>query len=62
MNLNELKSTVLSLPESERHEFVVWASRLEGNYGDIPGESLDQLAAEIWDEDDQDASPSNSTR
>jgi hypothetical protein len=48
---------VLALPATERQELVVWISRLEANYGDIPGDALDQLAAEIWDQDDHHAPP-----
>ncbi len=62
MSLAELKQSVLTLPENERHEFVVWVNRLEGDYGDVPGEALDQLAAEIWDQDDQHAPPTHPTR
>jgi hypothetical protein len=51
MSVAELKDRVLALPAEERHEFVAWVSRLEGDYGDLPGETLDQLAAEIWDQD-----------
>ena len=53
MSLAELKDNVMALPESERHEFVVWLNRLEQNYGDIPGEALAELAAEVWDQDDR---------
>ncbi len=62
MSLQELKENVLALPEAERHEFVVWVNRLEANYGDVPGEALDQLAAEIWDQDDRHAPPTHPTR
>ena len=62
MSLAELKQSVLTLPENERHEFVVWVNRLERDYGDVPGEALDQLAAEIWDQDDQHAPPTHPTR
>jgi hypothetical protein len=51
MSLTELKQSILTLPEKERHEFVIWVNRLEADYGDVPGEALDQLAAEIWDRD-----------
>jgi hypothetical protein len=57
MSLAELKDSILALPAEQRHEFVVWVSRLEGDYGDVPGEALDQLAAEIWDQDDRHAPP-----
>ena len=62
MSLAELKQNVLTLPENERHEFVVWADRLESNCGDVPGEALDQLAAEIWDQDDRHAPPTHPAR
>jgi len=53
MSVQELKAGLLALPQGERHEFIVWASRLESGYGDIPGEALDQHAARVWDEDDR---------
>ena len=62
MSLSELKETVLTLPEVERHEFFVWVNRLQSGYADIPGEALDRLAAEIWDEDDRRAAPTHPTR
>jgi hypothetical protein len=62
MSLAELKQNILTLPENERHEFVVWVNRLESNYGDVPGEALDQLAAEIWDQDDRQAPPTHPAR
>ncbi len=62
MSLAELKENVLTLPALERHEFVAWVSRLEADYGDVPGEALDQLAAEIWDQDDRHAPPTHPTR
>jgi hypothetical protein len=55
MSLAELKNNVLALPETERHDFVVWLNRLEQNYGDVPGEALAKLSAEIWDQDDRHA-------
>ena len=62
MTLPELKQSVLALPDDKRHEFVVWVNRLEGDYGDVPGEALDQLAAEIWDQDDRHAPPTHPER
>ena len=62
MSLIELKQNVLALPEDERHQLVVWLNRLEGDYGDVPGEALDQLTAEIWDQDDRHASPTHPAR
>jgi hypothetical protein len=59
MSLAELKETVLALPEEERHDLVVWINRLEADYGDVPGEALDKLAAEIWDQDDHHAPPTH---
>ncbi len=52
----------MALPESERHDFVVWLNRLEQNYGDIPGEALAEMAAEVWDQDDRHAPPTHPTR
>ena len=62
MSLAELKQNILTLPENERHEFVVWVNRLEANYGDVLREALDQLAAEIWDQDDRHAAPTHPAR
>jgi len=62
MSLAELKDNVMALPESERHDFVVWVNRLEQNYGDIPGEALAELAAEVWDQDDRHAPPTHPAR
>jgi len=60
MSLAELKDNVMALPESERHDFVVWLNRLD--YGDIPGESLAEMAAEVWDQDDRPAPPTHPAR
>ncbi len=62
MSLAELKQSVLALPEIERHEFLVWVNRLEADYGDVSGEALDELAAEIWDQDDRHAPPTHPAR
>ena len=62
MSLAELKDNVMALPERERHDFVVWLNRLEQNYGDIPGETLAELAAEVWDQDDRHAPPTHPAR
>ena len=62
MSLQELKESVLALPEKQRHEFVVWARHLEKEYSDVPAETLDQFASEIWDEDDRRAPPTHPTR
>jgi hypothetical protein len=62
MSLAELKNTVLALPEDERHDFVVWVNLLEQNYRDVPGEVLAELAAEIWDQDDNHAPPTHPAR
>jgi len=59
MSLAELKDNVLALPETERHDFVVWLNRLEQNYGDMPDEALAELAANIWDQDDRHAPPTH---
>jgi hypothetical protein len=55
MSLAELKDTVLALPDNERDDLVVWLNRLEQNHGDVPGEALAELTAEIWDQDDRQA-------
>jgi hypothetical protein len=62
MSVAELKDSVLALAPKERHEFVTWVNRLEGDCGDVPGEALDQLAAEIWDQDDRHAAPTDPAR
>ena len=62
MSLGEIKESVLRLPLEERHDFIVWVNRLEGKYRDVPGEALDQLAAEIWDQDDRHAPPTHPAR
>ena len=62
MSLAELKDNVMALPESERHDFVVWLNRLEQNYGDIPEEALAEMTAEVWDQDDRHAPPTHPTR
>ena len=62
MSVAELKDNVMALPRIERHEFVVWVSQLEANCGDVAGETLDQLAAEIWDEADRHAPPTHPAR
>jgi len=62
MSMAELKESVLALPVEERHDFVAWVNRLESDYGDVPGEALDQLAAEIWDQDDRHAPSTHPAR
>ena len=62
MSVAELKDSVLALAPEERHEFIAWVNRLEADYGDVPGEALDQLAAEIWDQDDRHAPPTHPAR
>ena len=62
MSVAELKERVLALPAPERHDFVAWVNRLESDYGDVPGEALDQLAAEIWDQDARHAPPTHPAR
>ena len=62
MSLAELKDSVLALPANDRHELIVWLNRLEAGYGDLPGEALDQLAAEIWDQDDRNAPTTHPAR
>ncbi len=58
----ELKESGLALPAEERHDFVAWVNRLESDYGDVPGEALDQLAAEIWHQDERHAPPTHPAR
>ena len=62
MSLAELKHSVLELPENERHDLLVWMNRLEQNYGDVSGEALAELAAEVWDQDDRHAPPTHPPR
>jgi hypothetical protein len=62
MSLAELKQNVLDLPAEQKHEFVVWVNQIAADYGDIPGEALAQLAAEIWDADDKHAPPVHPAR
>ncbi len=62
MSLGELKDGVLALPADKRHEFAVWVKWLEGNYGDVPAEALDQLAAEAWDQGERHAPPTPPTQ
>ena len=56
MDLAELRDKVMALPESDRHDFVFWLNRLEHKYGDVPGEALAEMAAEVWDQDDRHSS------
>ena len=62
MSVAELKDSVLALPQAERHEFVVWVNQLDAACGDVSGQALDQLAAEIWDQDDRHAPPTHPAR
>jgi hypothetical protein len=62
MSVAELKNSVMALPQRERRELFVWLTRLETDSGDIPGETLDQLAAEIWDQDERHAPPTHPAR
>jgi hypothetical protein len=62
MSVAELKESVLALPADERHDFVAWVNRLESDYGDVPGEALDQLAAEIWEQDECHVPPTHPAR
>ena len=62
MSLAELKESVLALPEKERQDLFIWLNRLEASQGDIAPEALDQLAAEIWDQDDRHAPPTHPAR
>jgi len=62
MSVQELKERVLALPEKERHDFVVWASRLEHDYGDVDPESVCQVVAEVWNEQERHARPDHSAQ
>ena len=62
MSLADLKQSVLELPVEQQHEFVVWVNQIAGNYGDISEDALVRNAAEIWDADDKNASPTHPTR
>jgi hypothetical protein len=62
MSLADLKQSVLNLPADQKHEFVVWVNQVAANYGDIADEALAQNTAEIWDADDNHASPTHPTR
>jgi hypothetical protein len=53
MRLDELKRMILKLPPKRLHDLMVWANKLDKNYRDVPAESLNRLAAEIWDRDDR---------
>src|SRR4051812_18205889 len=53
MSLAELKDRVLALAADERHQFAIWINKMQADYGDGPGEALDQLAADVWDQDDR---------
>jgi len=55
MSVQELKERVLALPERERHDFVVWASQLEHDYGDVDPESVCQVVAAVWNEEERHA-------
>lgn len=62
MSLAEVKQNVMALPEQQRHDLLVWLTRLDSGYGDVPAEALDHLAAEIWDQDDRHAPPTHPAR
>ena len=62
MSLTEVKENVLALPAKERRDLFLWLNRLEVGAGDIPAEALDQLAAEIWDQDERHAPPTHPAR
>jgi hypothetical protein len=51
MSVAKLKDSALALPTQERHEFVAWVNRRESNCWAVPGQMLDQPAAEIRDQD-----------
>jgi hypothetical protein len=52
----------MALPENDRHDFVVLVNRLEQDHADIPDETLAQIAAEVWDQDDRYAPPTHPAR
>ncbi len=62
MSLAELKDNVMALLERERHDLVVWLNRLEQNDGDVPGEALAEMTADVWDQDNRHAAPTHPTR
>jgi len=62
MSVAKLKDSVRALPTEERHEFVAWVNRLESDCEDVPGETLDQLSAEIRDHDGRHALPTHPAR
>ena len=62
MSVAKLKDSALALPTEERHEFVAWVNRRESDYGDMPGETLYQPAAEIRDQDDRHATRTHPAR
>jgi hypothetical protein len=62
MSVAKLKDGALALPTEERHEFVAWANRRESDYGDVPGETLDQPAAELRNQDGRYAPPTHPAR
>jgi hypothetical protein len=62
MSLAELKDRILDLRPEDRHDLAVWINHLESDYSDVPDEALNNLAAEIWDEDDRHAPPTHPTR
>jgi hypothetical protein len=62
MSLAELKQSVLDLPVEDQHQFAVWVNQIASNYGDVPGEALAKLAAEVWDADDKHAPPTHPAR
>jgi hypothetical protein len=59
MILDELKRKVLALPPDQFRDFVLWTKKIGENHEDLPGTGLDQLAAEIWDQDDRRVPPTH---
>jgi hypothetical protein len=62
MSVAKLKDSVRALRTEERPEFVAWVNRLESDYGDVPGETLDQFATEIAHQDDRHAPATHPAR
>jgi hypothetical protein len=52
------------LPSLKRgvNEKRLFGRRLEQNYGDVPGDALTELTADIWDQDDRHAPPTHPAR
>ena len=62
MSVAKLKDSALALPTQERHEFVAWVNRRESDCWAVPGEMLDQPAAETRDQDGRHAAHTHPAR